>query len=239
MNYVVVLNIGGFWCDNAKNSVKNACDRWGISLFEIVKDYVNGKHIFYNKICGIKELCEIDNQCDGVWYLDGDILINKTTPNPFDLFKDTKTLYAVPDFDNSRWKKEGELFNMLQDISSFVKYPSTIGCLDKNIFETRIDWFFNAGSYLFYPKYNWNIILDFILNIPQDNSMPGWRYEQSLWNQLWKLEGNVQLIDSTWNYILSPGKVPLKMDKYVYHFTGVGSREDGNRELLSTYKWYE
>ncbi len=105
-NSIVVLNINNVLCDNARNSMMDACKRWKCGFYEINENLVEKQNICFNKIVGIKKFYTNNKDIDRILYLDADILIREDTPNPFELFNDINKVYAVRDYYRCTWDKE-------------------------------------------------------------------------------------------------------------------------------------
>jgi len=240
MDSIVVLNIGNVWHANPRASVQDAARRWGAQVVEIDTNLVGELDVCYNKVFGIDRLRREIPELDGVLYLDADILIHQSCPNPFEIFLDRTKLYAVTDCDHSRWDINSRPYQcILKEVTcpwiQMLETKHKWGLTREEI-ENRVQWFFNAGVFLFYPNNSIIEIERFITNVPE-KEIYGGRYEQALWNYIWRINKKVQLIDHTWNTLTSPDLFPDTMNKYVYHFTGIDSRFDGTREKLKTCKW--
>jgi hypothetical protein len=231
-NSIVVLNIGNVLCDNARNSILNACKRWNCNFYEITKNRVDDKNIWINKIVGIYEYYQLNPNVERIMYLDADILIRDDAPNPFELLDDKDKVYAVLDYNDGWATKELYIHRMIEPrlriVHDNLKYNVDIN----NLISTSCDWFFNAGMFILSPlscKYEMDT---FINNIPFIWNNP--HLEQPMWNYILKCSNKVELIDSTWN-LLNPQTNFNKMDAYIYHFTGTRFVE--LKPLLPCYNW--
>jgi len=87
MNNVIISffipSEGYTYSQNAHDSVKAACDRWGVEYIVCTEALQpTGFHNMFTKLF-LPSLVSKYKQC---LYIDTDIIINSTTPNPFDVF---------------------------------------------------------------------------------------------------------------------------------------------------------
>ena len=233
MNYLVTLNINDCLCSNSRNSMLDACSRWGCKFHEITENYVGDQNVCFNKLVGIKRLTE-EADVDRLMYLDADMLIRSDAPNPLVLFNDDKT-YAVRDCKDSSTEDEFLYWKSMVVESWLLSVHEKLK-LDVDInrlVDTCKDWFFNAGMFLMSAKQNRPNIDLFIRNIP---SFPvNGRIEQAMWNYILKNSENMVYIDRTWN-MLEPD-LSESMKNFIYHFTGFRSYVPTLKERILTYNW--
>lgn len=234
MNAIFVLNINDKMFQNSRDSIKEACYRWGCNYFELNDNLVGDQDVCFNKIVGIKKYW-IESNVDGILYLDSDILIRNDAPNPFELFSDSTKVYAVKDCFNG-WSDEETLSNYridvsdawLREVHNILKYDVDID----EIVTSCPSWFFNAGVFLLRPENVMEEIDIFIDNIPK-NRVAG-RIEQAMWNYILHVKNRVELIDYTWNSLNRDVSDGI-MHSYIYHFTGFNWQP--LKKALPIYKW--
>lgn len=238
MNYLVVLNIGGFICPNVLESYFDACRRWGATFYDI-RHVMNHRQDFcFNKMLGIRSLINAKTDVKGILYMDGDMLIRADAPSPFETFTDRNKVYMVRDFDDTRWDKNSDSY---KDVKNDVSTPWLYN-VHKDInwkipisdIENCTDWFVNAGMFLLYVPEALREIDLFILNSPPYQTCS--RYEQALWNYVLHFRNKVQIIPSTWNRI-NPEIDEGFMKSYIYHFTGVNCMTNGVKRRERTFNW--
>jgi len=234
MNVLMTLNIGGFLCPNARNSMLAASERWDCLFHEITMNLAGDQYIAFNKVFGIREFCKT-HDIETVFYLDADCLIRSDTPNPFELFTDSG-VYGVRDA-YEHWSPT-ELESYQKDITDeWLKKVHQAMKWDVDIddmIRTCPSWFFNTGMFILKPRGFADEIESFVSSTPLVS--PDSLSEQALWNYILHPRNKVILIDGhNWNYIDSSLSTQ-KMEYYIYHFTGMTNRGK-LRTNLPTYPW--
>ena len=205
---------------NAYNSVKAACERWGCEYI-VFKQPIQpaGFHNMFTKLF-LPSLVSSYKQC---LYIDTDIIINSTTPNPFDVFSNEKNIYVVRDMQQSfLTKDQKEEFKNTQLCLPWLNVcEDALGIkFDKQSYK---DNFFNAGMFLFSPINHMYVFKKIITAL---NNITGkykniHQVEQALLNLafMYFLDKRLIFINKKWNYI-DPDIDNEYMNGYLYHFTG-------------------
>ena len=205
---------------NAHDSVKAACDRWGVEYLIFNKPLQpTGFHNMFTKLF-LPSLISKYKQC---LYIDTDIIINSTTPNPFNSFNIDQNIYVVKDMQQP-FLTDIEKENFKNDqlcLPWFNICKNALGItFDKQYYK---DNFFNAGMFLFSPTNHMYIFQKIIsaLNNITENYKSIHQVEQALLNLAFMhfLDKKLTFIDKKWNYI-DPDINSKNMDGYLYHFTG-------------------
>jgi hypothetical protein len=237
MNYLVVLNIGDYMCSNVRESLNHACNRWGIKMLEQTVNYNSHIDLCFSKLMGIRSMMNDYPDMRGVLYMDSDMLIRDDAPNPFELFTDRSKVYAVKDYDDTRWSKNSESYeNVKNEVSTpWVKRAEDLmkwGMPEEDINDCP-SWFVNAGMFLLYVPESLPEVELFISNLPTVGPS---RYEQALWNYILRVRRKTEFISSKWNTI-NPDVSSGSMTSYIYHFTGIPSIVDSVKKLERTFNW--
>lgn len=245
-NVVYIINAYPEFKYNSQaiESIRSACNRWGVTFIEKTKnDYKNlNNFLIPNKVFWLFENL---NNFDKVLFLDADMVINENCESPFP-YLDGFDICVVKD------KQEGrscELFfdkvreeHILNSNNSIEIFERNIENFKKN---TYIEGYFNSGFMLFRPKW-FSFVYYFykkIIYYNEDlyNYMSTFWAEQNLINAvvLSKKDIKINYLPTTWNYI-----APDILDEYhthylkdrmipkIYHFCGT----DSSKQSLITYK---
>lgn len=222
--------------ENALESVSSACIRWNCDRIIITKPLQpHGFHDMFTKIF----LPNIVKNYDQCLYLDTDVIINESAPNPFNVFSDQNKIYVVKDmqqqFLTDEEKTSFKHTTLAMPWFNICKHALKIS-LDPAVY---INGFFNAGVILFSPKIHHKIfkkIQNSLPDIPSEYRQIH-QVEQALINYICMscLNEKLTYIPQLWNYIDPPLDSPT-MNGYIYHFTGW--KYEIYKEKIYTYtKW--
>jgi len=242
MNYIVTTNIGDWICNNARSSFTAASQRWDAKFYEITERLSPAQWCGYDKFYVVDKLLELDPDTNGILFTDADTLISSNAPNPFKIFTDPSRVYACSDCHLSRWPVGSAPYEVIKDqvttpyivrLEDDLKMGMSREDIDNSVF-----WCINSGVFIVYARQIQSDLKEF-QSIIQKNYI---RYdsghpEQAMFNYFLRLKNKVCLIDHEWNTILSPDPIPEKMNKFVFHFTGITNRIDGTKGAVSTYNW--
>jgi lipopolysaccharide biosynthesis glycosyltransferase len=244
MNSIIVLNYNNVLCNNTRESLLNASERWKCAYTEI--QHIEIPSYLYPSFYKINMLINFTNY-DQILFLDSDILIRSDAPNIFNIFTDENKFYCVNDI-SSRYDD-----NLINRVRNLVHIPYYNVLKEECGFSLSMNdycsGFFNSGVQLFnvnnfisclnnFKKY---ILTEENINKHCGKLINGGRYgwshhEQALWNFCVRNEKQdlVEYINETWNCI-DPYTDKNTMNDYIYHFTG--SRNDILKKLIVNYNW--
>jgi lipopolysaccharide biosynthesis glycosyltransferase len=228
-NLLLTLNINDVLCENSKRSFLNAKNRWGCNFEEITENYFPEYYPSFNKF----KIFELFQNYDRILFVDADILIHNSSPNPFELyFGDFCAVHDVH-YDNIEHVLNNNVFlDYLTPYYDIIKSK-----IDNNINSNFIKNFFNSGVMLFTPSKLKTIFQKYKNIIPNTNGGEKLHlishYEQSLLNYIVQKNIDIEYMESSWN-VINPN-LNKNMHGFIYHFTGT------NNNLLKikikNYSW--
>lgn len=221
---------------NALDSVENACIRWNADRIIITKPLQPDEyHDMFTKLY-LSNVIRNYNMC---MYLDTDIIINDTAPNPFKIYNNPECIYVIKDMQQSFLSNEVK--NNFKNTTLCMPWFGTCKNalkidLDPNFYKNN---FFNAGVFMFSPRnhhFIFSKIQESIKYIP-DSYKQIHQVEQAMLNYafMYYLKHKLIYIPQTWNFI-DPPIQRKEMEGYIYHFTGWYYKEYKNMIDIYT-KW--
>ena len=221
MNYLATVNIGNYIAPVVRHRFQSACDRWKCQYFEWTKPIEN---TFEG--CARFRIPEQIGVGHTILLLDGDMLISKECPSPFDLCIENDAVYVSTAWSgfvvNDQGYRTGAYTMPLESVSrivpaSVVKWPP-------------IEDFFNSGFALFRTTQG---VLNLFHQMSEVPIKPNWSPDdQAMFNLMLFNSENIKTIwlPVTWNYMYD-GKPEHINDYFIVHFGGGPSHE-----MLKTMK---
>lgn len=217
MNLLLTLNLNDWLCDNARESLQAAAERWKCEYQEARVAYLPGYSPSFNKFAYLS-----DTSYDRIIYVDGDILIRSDAPSPLRLVP-RNFAAAVPDVQSH--------------------HPPA---MQKVVLETVHQCYFekvgrytvpvNGGFLITTPEFH-SAMFQKLHEMAEGQLTTelerGGHYEQAMLNASLEAHG-LRYLHERWNTIFPPVEDPV-MHSFCYHFTGFGF--DQRRDLLKTYQW--
>lgn len=210
MNYLATVNIGNYISPVVRRRFQSACDRWQCQYFEwteMVGNEWEGCARFR-----IPEKIGVDHT---ILLLDGDMLISKDCPSPFDLCVENDAIYVA-----SAWHgfviddpgyRTGAYTLPLETVSRLVSIPSEQW--------PPIEKFFNSGFAMFRTT---QTVLKFFKKMSEVPIKSGWSPDdQAMFNLMLFNDYDIRTIwlPVEWNYFYD-GKPDQIHKHFIVHFGG-------------------
>lgn len=205
-------------CQNSRDSIMNACERWGCDFIEI------GHHNTKLTLAPAAEKTKLFSEIDAehVLVLDSDIIIKGDAPNPFEIFPlDCMTVVHNA---TTRWPEYSQIKQIERE--EWAKITEKFGPAPY-----IAEDYFNSGMMMVNKELHTEVFkmaMEMHIECCRINWGLGW-VDQSLFNYATKKLGiKMNMTDETWNYV-HPEQLGLDtspMKKYIYHFAGTPNRNE-------------
>lgn len=214
MNCLYTVNIGSFMGSKARNSFLAARERWGCEYVELRMPCAP---LFFScaKFQGALHLSGFEN----LLYLDADVVVSESAPDPFKLISEPETLYVVSDYQPDNQTDEWRRLAFQEPCDRFIKqHPKLkIGTYEQ---------FFNAGVFLFKTSNAMEYFFHYTLSsMPEEKEFDlGYAkyHEQAIFNLLAINSPEIELryLPPEWNYMVRMATGP-RSDCHINHYGGL------------------